>query len=46
MYQTLYRKYRPKNFDSVVGQDVVVQTLKNSIKNGKISICLAWSELK
>ena len=37
MYQTLYRKYRPKNFDSVVGQDVVVQTLKNSIKNSKIN---------
>ena len=37
MYQTLYRKYRPKNFDSVVGQNVVVQTLKNSIKNGKIN---------
>ena len=37
MYQTLYRKYRPKNFDSVVGQDVVVQTLKNSIKNNKIN---------
>ena len=33
MYQTLYRKYRPKNFDEVVGQDVVVKTLKNSIKN-------------
>ena len=37
MYQTLYRKYRPKDFDSVVGQDVVVQTLKNSIKNSKIN---------
>ena len=37
MYQTLYRKYRPKDFDSVVGQDVVVQTLKNSIKNNKIN---------
>lgn len=37
MYQTLYRKYRPKNFDNVVGQDVVVQTLKNSIKNNKIN---------
>ena len=37
MYQTLYRKYRPKNFDEVVGQDVVVKTLKNSIKNNKIN---------
>ena len=33
MYYALYRKYRPKNFDEVVGQNNVVQTLKNSIKN-------------
>ena len=32
MYQALYRKYRPKDFDSVVGQDHIVKTLKNSIK--------------
>ena len=31
MYQALYRKYRPVDFDSVVGQNAVVQTLKNSI---------------
>jgi len=36
-YQTLYRKYRPNNFDDVVGQKVVVDTLKNAIKNNKIS---------
>ena len=37
MYQALYRKYRPKNFDEVVGQDVIVKTLKNSIENNRIS---------
>ena len=37
MYQTLYRKYRPKNFDEVVGQNIVVKTLKNSIKNNRIN---------
>ena len=37
MYQALYRKYRPKTFDDVVGQEVVVQTLKNSIINNKIN---------
>ncbi|MBQ2639620.1 MAG: DNA polymerase III subunit gamma/tau [Bacilli bacterium] len=35
MYQALYRKYRPQTFDDVVGQDVVVKTLKNTIKNHK-----------
>ena len=33
MYQALYRKYRPIDFDSVVGQSSIVKTLKNSIKN-------------
>ena len=32
--QTLYRKYRPKTFDEVQGQDVIVKTLKNQIKHG------------
>ena len=36
-YQTLYRKYRPKSFDMVYGQKVIVQTLKNIIKNNKLS---------
>ncbi len=36
-YQTLYRKYRPKSFELVFGQDVVVKTLKNIIKNNKLS---------
>lgn len=37
MYQTLYRKYRPRTFKDVVGQEVIVKTLMNSIKNNKIS---------
>lgn len=37
MYQALYRKYRPKNFNDVVGQRYVIETLKNSIQNKKIS---------
>lgn len=31
MYHALYRKYRPKDFDSVVGQNSIIKTLKNSI---------------
>ena len=37
MYQALYRKYRPKTFDEVAGQEVVVKTLKNSVTNNKIN---------
>lgn len=36
-YTALYRKYRPSNFASVVGQEVVVDILKNSILNNKVS---------
>ena len=37
MYQALYRKYRPIDFDSVVGQDVIVKTLVNSIVDKNFS---------
>ena len=37
MYQALYRKYRPKNFDDVVGQEVIIKTLSNAIKYDKVS---------
>lgn len=37
MYQALYRKYRPKNFDDVVGQEVIIKTLSNAIHNNKVS---------
>ncbi|MFW6026873.1 MAG: DNA polymerase III subunit gamma/tau [Candidatus Woesearchaeota archaeon] len=33
----LYRKYRPKKFDGIVGQDHIVKTIKNQIKENKIS---------
>jgi DNA polymerase-3 subunit gamma/tau len=32
----LYRKYRPQDFDEVVGQEAVVRTLRNAIANGQI----------
>ncbi len=32
-YQALYRKWRPKTFDDVVGQQHVTETIKNEIKN-------------
>lgn len=36
MYQALYRKYRPSTFDEVIGQEVIIKTLKNAIKNNKL----------
>ena len=42
-YISLYRKYRPKNFSEVVGQEVVVTILKNSIKNNKIGHAYIFS---
>lgn len=35
MYQALYRKYRPKTFDDVVGQPHITRTLQNEVKAGK-----------
>lgn len=37
MYQALYRKYRPQDFAHVIGQDVIVTTLKNAVIHNKIS---------
>ena len=37
MYHALYRKYRPTDFDSVVGQNTIVKTLLNSVKNQSLT---------
>ncbi|MEG1491893.1 MAG: DNA polymerase III subunit gamma/tau [Oscillospiraceae bacterium] len=37
MYQALYRKWRPRTFDDVVGQEQVTETLKNQIISGRLS---------
>lgn len=42
-YQALYRKYRPSTFEDVVGQDIVIKTLKNSLKTNKISHAYMFS---
>ncbi len=36
-YQVLARKYRPQTFSELAGQEVLVQTLRNSIKHNKIA---------
>jgi DNA polymerase-3 subunit gamma/tau len=37
VYQALYRKYRPTDFDGVCGQPQVVRTLRNQVSEGRIS---------
>lgn len=36
MYQALYRKYRPKAFDEVVGQEHITATLQQEVQSGRI----------
>ena len=36
-YTTLYRAFRPDRFSAVIGQQPIVQTLKNQIKSGRIA---------
>ena len=43
MAKALYRQYRPKTFDSVLGQDRVVNVLKNQVKSGNISHAYLFS---
>ena len=33
----LYRQFRPKNFDEVIGQNHIVETLRHQIENNTIS---------
>ncbi len=37
MYQALYRKWRPKGFDSVCGQEHITSVLKHEVKNDRYS---------
>ena len=37
MYQALYRKWRSRTFDAVVGQEHVTQTLKRQVQSGRLS---------
>ncbi len=36
-YRVLARKYRPQNFDDLIGQEPMVQTLSNAFKTGRIA---------
>lgn len=43
MQEVLYRKYRSKNFEEVVGQDHIVNTLVSSIKDDKVAHAYLFS---
>ena len=36
MYQALYRKYRPKTFSEVVGQQHITDTLQRQVADGQV----------
>ena len=46
MYQALYRQYRPKTFDEVLGQEHITTTLKNQIQKEMLPMPIYFLELK
>lgn len=42
-YQVLARKYRPKTFQEVLGQDAIISTLKNGLKTNRLSSAYLFS---
>ena len=45
-YQVLARKWRPQNFDELVGQEAVVQTLRNALAGGTLGHAYLFSGLR
>lgn len=43
MYKALYRKYRSKTFDELYGQETVVESLKNQVKNDELNHAYIFS---
>lgn len=43
MYQALYRQFRPMTFDNLLGQDHIIDTLKNQIKNENVGHAYLFS---
>ena len=42
-YQVLARKWRPQNFDEVVGQEHITRTLKNALELGRVAHAFLFS---
>ncbi|MCU0293378.1 MAG: DNA polymerase III subunit gamma/tau [Thermoanaerobaculaceae bacterium] len=45
-YQVLARRWRPQRFEDLVGQDVVVRTLRNALTSGQIGHAYLFSGLR
>ena len=45
-YLVYARKYRPRNFDQLIGQKAVVQTLKNAIQNQRVAQAYIFSGMR
>jgi DNA polymerase-3 subunit gamma/tau len=43
MSQALYRKWRSQTFDQVVGQEHVIQTLRNALRDGRVAHAYLFS---
>lgn len=46
MHQALYRLYRPKTFDEILGQDAVVSVLKEQVRTGAIGHAYLFSGMR
>lgn len=45
-YQVIARKWRPQNFNDMVGQDTVARTLQNALKSGRIAHAFLFSGVR
>jgi len=45
-YQVIARKWRPQNFDEMVGQEAVTRTLQNALKSGRIAHAFLFSGVR
>lgn len=42
-YIAMYREFRPKKFEEVVGQEHITETLKHQVQNGRIAHAYLFS---
>lgn len=45
-YLALYRKWRPRTFSEVVGQDPIMTALKNQVKSGGLAMLICFAALE